>query len=93
MVVQEILSGIRETAQFAAIRRVLLRGYPVVTATIEDHVLAADVVNRCRRRGVAASSVDALIAATAINAKARLFAANGDFLHIAKLVPLRLLEG
>jgi predicted nucleic acid-binding protein len=93
IVVQELLSGIRETAQFEAIKRALLRGYPVVTATVGDHVLAADVANKCRRRGVAVSSVDALIAALAINAKAQLFALDEDFAQIAKVTPLRLFGG
>ncbi len=93
IVVQEVLSGIQESRQFESIRGVLLRGYPVVTAAVGDHVLAADLVNRCRRRGVTASSVDALIAALAINARAQLFAADGDFDDIARCMPLRLLPG
>jgi predicted nucleic acid-binding protein len=90
-VVQELLSGIREESQFEKIKSVLLRGYPVVVATLGDHVLAADVVNRCRRKGIAASHGDALIAALALNRRATLFAADQDFEHIAKAVPLKLL--
>jgi len=92
IVVQELLSGIRESSQFESVKRLLLRGYPILTAAVGDHVLAADVVNRCRRRGVAVSSIDALIAALAINSKARLFTTDEDFERIAGLVPLRLFK-
>lgn len=91
LVVQELLSGVREEAQFQRIKRVLLAGYPVVTATLGDHLLAADVTNKCRRKGIAASAGDALIAAMALNRRATLFSADADFNHIAKAVPLKLL--
>ncbi len=93
IVVQELLSGIRESSQFESVKRLLLRGYPILTAAVGDHVLAADVVNRCRRRGMAVSSIDALIAALAINSKASLFTTDEDFERIAGLVPLRLFQG
>ena len=63
-----------------------------MTASVGDHVLAADVVNRCKRKGVAASSIDALITALALNARARLFTTDEDFKHISRIVDLRLLE-
>lgn len=91
LVVQELLSGIREESQFEKIKTVLLRGYPVVVATLGDHLLAADVTNRCRRKGIVASHGDALIAALALNRRATLFAADEDFPQIAKAVALKLL--
>ena len=45
-----------------------------------------------RRKGITASSGDALVAALAINRNARLFAIDEDFEHIARAVPLRLVE-
>ena len=92
LVVQELLSGIREADRFEQIKAVLLRGYPILTASIGDHVLAAEIVNKCRRRGVAVSSGDALIAALAVNARGTLFTVDEDFQRVAKLVPLKLLE-
>ena len=91
LVVQELLSGTREEAQFQRIKTILLRGYSVVTAALGDHLLAADITNKCRRKGIPASSGDALIAALAINRRATLFEADEDFEHIAKAVPLKLL--
>ena len=92
IVVQELLSGIKDPAQFERIKGILLRGYPVLTATLGDHVLAAEVANKCRKRGVAVSTVDGLIAAIAINAHARLFTTDQDFDHIAQISALRLLD-
>ncbi|HET7291016.1 MAG TPA: PIN domain-containing protein [Vicinamibacteria bacterium] len=92
LVVQELLSGIREEAVVQRLKAILLRGYPVVTAGLGDHLLAADVANQCRRRGVTTSSGDALIAALAINRRATLFAVDGDFEGIARCAPLKLLE-
>ena len=91
-VVQEVLSGIRDERQLRKVKSILLEGYPLVFAALGDHLLAADVVNRCRRKGIAAASGDALMAAIAINRNARLFAIDEDFEHIARAVPLRLLE-
>jgi len=92
VVLQELLSGIREARVFEEIKSVLLRGYPIITASVGDHLLAADVVNRCKKMGITVSSVDALITASALNARARLFTTDEDFRHISGSVGLRLFE-
>ena len=92
LVVQELLSGIREDVQFQRMKAILLRGYPVVTASIGDHLLAADVTNQCRRKGITASAGDALIAALAINRRATLFTVDRDFKDIARATTLKLFE-
>ena len=91
IVLQELLSGVRDSAQFEQLKGVLLRGYRLVIASPGDHLMAAEIVNKCRRKGIAVSSVDALIAALALNARARLFAIDEDFDRISGVVPLRLL--
>jgi predicted nucleic acid-binding protein len=91
LVVQELLTGIREERQVHRIRTLLLEGYAIVLAAVGDHVLAADIVNKCRRKGIAVSSGDALIAALAMNRNATLFTTDQDFEHIARCVTLRLL--
>lgn len=92
LVLQELLSGIREESQFEKIKTILLRGYPIVLAEIRDHLLAADIVNRCRRKGIAVSSGDAVLAALTLNRNAKLFTIDQDFAHVARVLPLRLLE-
>jgi predicted nucleic acid-binding protein len=90
LVLQEVLSGIREALQFEKIKAVILRGYPIVLAEEKDHLLAAAILNGCARKGVAISSVDGLLAAIAVNRNARLFTTDRDFARVAKLFPLKL---
>lgn len=90
LVLQEVLSGIREALQFERIKAVLLRGFPIVLAETEDHLLAAAIANGCRRRGVVVTSTDGLLAALAIKRNASLFTTDQDFGRVSKFFPLRL---
>ena len=90
LVLQEVLSGIREEPQFEEIHQVLLDGYPIVLAEVEDHALAARVVNGCRRKGIAVSSGDALLAAITLQRAAGLFTLDQDFRRIATVFPIQL---
>jgi predicted nucleic acid-binding protein len=89
IVLQELLSGIRETAEFERLRA-LMEGFPVVTATVADHLAAASIANACRAKGIAASTIDCLIAAQAIGAGFSLFTLDEDFLRIATCCKLVL---
>ena len=62
---QEILSGIKEDAQFEKVKAALdpYLDEPVNTA---DHEFAARVYNECRSQGVEAGTVDILICAVAL---------------------------
>ena len=53
--------------------------------------MAADLGTRAAQRGLALSTADALIAAQAINRRARLFTTDGDFEPITRVAGLRLL--
>jgi predicted nucleic acid-binding protein len=91
IVLQEILTGISEQAQFQTVRRAVLRGFPIVTANAGDHVLAAELANGCRGHGVAVSAVDALIAALTIQARGSLLTMDEDFERIAAHSSLKVL--
>jgi len=67
-----------------------LEPFDVVFATEEHHIEAARVFNRCRKRGIATSAPDALIAATAIVESGKLLTCDKDFAHIATVVDLRV---
>jgi predicted nucleic acid-binding protein len=62
---QELLSGIKEKAQFETVRAALnpYLDEPITTA---DHEYAAQVYNQCRDQGVEAGTVDILICAVAL---------------------------
>ena len=86
---QEVLSGIREETQFFRIRD-HLRGFPNVELQGGDYEEAARASNRCRRGGIAGSSVDFLMCAVAIRRGWQIFSTDGDFAHYAGLLPVQL---
>jgi predicted nucleic acid-binding protein len=62
---QELLSGIKEQAQFEKLKR-SLRDYPDERLQTEDYEEAARFYNLCRSRGVECGAIDILICAVAI---------------------------
>lgn len=89
IVYQELLSGIRDSAQFQRLVAVL-EPFPVLLADRELHLQAAQLANQCRAKGVAASTPDALIAATAIRHSGVLLTGDLDFERIADCSSLRI---
>ena len=73
---QEILSGIRETAQFERLRQALsaFPDEPIMTSDYED---AARHFNRCRSEGVGCGSIDILLCTLALRAGWRLLTNDG----------------
>jgi hypothetical protein len=91
IVLQELLSGIADRKQHERVVRSIQESFPVLLATEHDHLRAADVANACAASGIALSTPDALIAAQALNRRARLFTTDADFGRIPASVGLRLL--
>jgi len=89
IVMQELLTGVQGPARFDVLRRDI-EALGVIPATCEDHALAAQLVTRCRARGVTATSVDCLIAAQAVGMHARLYTLDRDFDRIASVCGLSL---
>ena len=90
VVLQELLSGVREDTEGRRLDRVL-QPFPLLLASRDDHVAAAAIQTACRRHGLAASSIDCLIAAQTITSQAALFTLDADFRAIARHCALRLL--
>ena len=86
---QELLSGIRETAQFEKLRE-QLRAFPDEALTTGDYEQAAHWSNECRRRGVLGSGVDFLICGVALARGWQVFTADADFRTYAKVIPIQL---
>ena len=86
---QELLSGIRNAAQFRAVRDDL-REFPDEPLTTEDWETAAESNNRCRSAGIAGSLVDFLICAVAVRRAWQIFTTDKDFQHYQRVLPLRL---
>jgi predicted nucleic acid-binding protein len=92
IVLQEVLSGIASEKQFTDLRPKLLAAFTVVPATTQDHVDAARLKNHCASKGLNASGIDCLIAASAIAGDHILFARDEDFEAISEHAPLKLFE-
>lgn len=90
IVLQEVLSGIPSEKQFTDLRVKLLAGFAVVPASTQDHVDAARLKNVCASKGLSASGIDCLIAASVIAGDHVLFARDEDFEAISKHAPLKL---
>jgi len=86
---QEVLSGIRDEAQFEQLRNDLgkFSDEPLVT---EDYEEAARASNVCRRRGVTGSPIDFLICAAAMRRQWSVYTTDGDFVLFARYMPLQL---
>lgn len=91
IVLQELLSGTRSAAQRRRLEKVL-EGFEVLTASVDDHRLAATIRDDCRRSGVVVAAIDCLIAAQVIREGAHLLTLDRDFDRIAAVSTLRLLD-
>lgn len=89
LVLQELLQGFggpksrqQILAAFASI--------PVIVPGREDHIQAADLRNHCRRSGIQAGTIDALLAQLCIRHDLTMLTADSDFLQIAHHSRLRV---
>jgi predicted nucleic acid-binding protein len=89
---QELLSGIREEAQFRKLRD-YLRAFQEQVLEAVDYEEAAHMNNRCRTRGIAGSAVDFLICAAAHRRGWAILTTDHDFQNYASVLPLRLHSG
>ena len=89
LVRQELLSGIRTTAQFEKLRTTLrpFSDEPVETA---DYEAAAKASNECRAKGKVGSIVDMLVCTIALKQNLAIFTTDADFEHYALVLPIRL---
>ena len=88
---QELLSGVRDAAQFKRLEENLafFVDFPLLT---EDHVMAAKFYNLCRTKGIQGSNTDFLICAVAVRHDLSIFTTDGDFPRFAKCLPIALYE-
>jgi predicted nucleic acid-binding protein len=87
LVYQEMLQGFHGprdqrsiVARFAAL--------PFLSPDRHDHFEAAQIRNRCRRRGVQVGTIDAVLAQLCIRYELRLLTTDADFARIAEHEPL-----
>jgi predicted nucleic acid-binding protein len=88
---QELLSGIKEQAQFEKLKD-HLRAFPDLEITAEDYEDAAALFNLCRKKGLHGSNTDFLICAIATRRDCSIFTNDRDFSHFSSVLPIRLHE-
>jgi len=88
---QEVLSGVRNHAQFDKLEE-NLSAFSDVTLLGEDYVTAAKFFNLCRAKGVQGSNTDFLICAVAVRHDFAIFTTDGDFSLFAKYLPITIHE-
>jgi predicted nucleic acid-binding protein len=88
---QELLSGIKQKAQFEMLRE-HLRAFPDLQLEMADYEDAASAFNRCRERGIQGSNTDFLICAAALRRELSIYTTDGDFRHFARVLKLSLHE-
>jgi predicted nucleic acid-binding protein len=86
---QEILSGIRDAAQFKQLEETL-SAFPDAPLTTEDYVTAAEFFNLCRAKGIQGSNTDFLNCAVAARNDLAIFTTDKDFGLFAKTLPVIL---
>jgi predicted nucleic acid-binding protein len=89
LVLQELLQGFAGPKQ----RGVLLDRFaalPLLVPDREDHIEAADLRNRCRRKGVQIGTIDALLAQLCIAHGLTLLTTDADFSRGAHMSALKV---
>lgn len=89
LVLQELLQGLAgPKAREQLVAR--LAAVPLVVPDRHDHVAAAEVRNRCRRRGVQVTTIDALLAQLCIRHDLAILSTDQDFPRMARVCPFRI---
>ncbi len=89
IVLQELLQGFRGPRAKAQIVERFAALSMIVPAR-DDHIEAAELRNKCRRRGIQVGTIDALIAQLCIRHGLVILTTDRDFGHIADLTQLQL---
>ena len=86
---QELLSGVKSSAQYEKLR-VTLRSFLDEPVNTTDYESAAKAGNECRSKGVAVSAIDMLLCAVALRRGWSIFTTDPDFKNYAKVLPIQL---
>lgn len=92
IVLQELLQGFsRPKAHEQIIQR--FNSLPLIVPDRDDHIDAAELRIKCRRRGVQAATIDALLAQLCIRHELTMLTTDRDFHAIGQVVPLTVWSG
>ena len=89
IVLQELLQGFRAPeAKSTIVER--FAEIAMINPARNDYINAADLRNRCRRRGIQVGTIDALLAQICVQHGLLMLSTDRDFAHIARWTPLEL---
>lgn len=88
---QEMLSGIRDEAQFQTLKK-QLRAFPDLELVTEDYERAAEIFNINRRHGIQGSNTDFLICTLSERYDMPILTTDEDFKLFQKHIPIKLYE-
>ena len=92
IIIQEILQGVRDDAQYRSLYAYLLL-FPRIETEFSDYLAAADMYRALRKKGITLESpTDCLIATLAIKANVDLLHKDSDFTVISKHFPLSIVQ-
>ncbi len=86
---QELLSGIREEAQFLSLQE-KLRAFPDIVLETADYETAARFFNQCRGKGIQGSNTDFLMCAVSVSRGMSVFTTDKDFDAYRRVVGVKL---
>ena len=88
-ILQEVLQGFPSLDRSRRLAEALAP-FPLLALHRGDFVYAAEIRNKCRAKGLSISTVDAQIAAAAINHRCTLLTTDADFRGVVRHYPLKL---
>ena len=88
---QECLWGIKDVSQWRKLRDIL-DGFPDLNSTTDDHILASEFFNTCRRKGIQGGAADFLICAQSHRLGIPILTLDKDFHHYSKVLPIKLVN-
>ena len=91
IILQEILQGVKRPQEFISLKE-YLDAFPLIEITREQYINAAELKNYLSRKGIQVSTIDALIATTAIEHDCYLYTNDKDFYYMARHSKLKLLK-
>lgn len=90
LVRQELLSGVRQKAQFDLLLAAT-RSFSDVVLDVADYEEGAIAANKCRAAGIAGSSIDFLLCAVATRRNWAILTTDKDFARYQKHLPFTLI--
>ncbi len=89
LVLQELLQGFSGPKARRAIAQ-RFAALPLLLPDRNDHINAAELRNRCRRKGVQVGTIDALLSQLCIRHELVMLSTDRDFVHVARQSPLEV---